>query len=1037
MRVLGLDGGIASTGWAVLGFDSEDNGQILAAGTRTFESPEESTKSGPKLKNADRRMYRLQRRVVRRRSQRMALIRKLFHERGMIESLSRKALDGHGLDPWELRAQGLERVLNPREWAIALGHIAVHRGFRSSRKNPAKANQSDNEDGKMLKAIEATRDKLTKYRTVGEMFARDEAFIARKRNADGLFTRSILRGDQEAEIRTLFAVQKRFGNTAVSAEFQTAYEEAAFSQRPMQSAERMVGPCTFEPQEKRTSRFSPSFEAFRFLSRMAAMKLETGVTERSLTPDEIRICFEGFGQTAKVSAASIRKKLDLDTNTRFSGIARDEEGKIDIAARTGEAAKGTAAFLKVLKKLGDIETRNLFERHMPAIDRAAELITFNDDEGLIKEELRKTTLPEEAITVLVEGLDAFKAFRGTANLSAKAVRAILPHLTEGMVYSEACEAAGYDHAARPVTKIEDISSPTARKALSEMLKQVKVLWQAYGPFDEIHLEMARDVGKGIEERSKIERGINKRTTEKQKAAEELKEKLSLSGEISPEDLLRYELWKEQNGKCLYTDESIPLPHVMASSNLVQVDHILPWSRFNDDSFINKTLCFTKANADKRGRTPFEWFSETKPLREWELFEAGVESCKSMKGIKKRNYLLRNAREREEGLRNRNLNDTRYACRVLLAELKREYFPDEKHKVQAFPGAITAKMRQAWGLEVLKKIDGKRVEDDRHHALDAMVIAAMTRSILMKATKAAQEAERQGRDFTLRNMPEPWTGFRDEVKAMFSNVFVSRAEVRRARGKAHDATIKQLREVEGQTRVFERKLIGGLNEKDLDLIPVPEPHGKVVDPQKLRDEMVENLRAWILAGKPPQEDKLPRSPKGDVIRKVRVESKSKPAIEVRGGTAKRGDMVRVDVFSKNGKGNKREFYVVPIYIHDVIERKFPPDRAVHPKKPRDVWPIIDSSFKFLFSVSKNSLIEFHKDNGEIIRGYYRELDTDGDRISISGISNNKPPFIRVIMGTLIEFKKFIVDRLGNVSEVTSEIRTWHGKACTLPSPDGSS
>jgi CRISPR-associated endonuclease Csn1 len=32
-------------------------------------------------------------------------------------------------------------------------------------------------------------------------------------------------------------------------------------------------------------------------------------------------------------------------------------------------------------------------------------------------------------------------------------------------------------------------------------------------------------------------------------------------------------------------------------------------------------------------------------------------------------------------------------------------------------------------------------------------------------------------------------------------------------------------------------------------------------------------------------------------------------------------------------------------------------------------------------------------------------------------------------TLVSFKKLNVDRLGKITEVKSEVRTWHGVACT--------
>jgi CRISPR-associated endonuclease Csn1 len=506
----------------------------------------------------------------------------------------------------------------------------------------------------------------------------------------------------------------------------------------------------------------------------------------------------------------------------------------------------------------------------------------------------------------------------------------------------------------------------------------------------------------------------------------------LGRDVTLEDLIRYELWKEQNCRCLYTDDLIDPTCIDARDNRVQIDHILPWSRFGDDSFMNKTLCMAHANQAKRGRTPFEWFTEDG--RDWAMFAARVEACKEMKGRKKGGFYLRkNAQEVEERFRNRNLGDTRYATRLLLDLLARMYPADGKRHVLARPGALTAKLRRAWGVEDLKKdANGKRLEDDRHHALDAIVVAAVSESKLQELTKAAQEAERRGapRGFDFDHVSPPAAGFREIVRDVVKDVFVSRAERRRARGEAHAATIKQVRKIDGVSIVFERKAVERLTLADLENIPVPEPYGRIGDPAKLRDAMVAELRRWIEAGKP--KEALPRSPKGDLIRKVRVASKDKVAVDVRGGTADRGDMARVDVFAKEDKRGKRRFFLVPVYPHQVADREAfpqPPDRAVVAYKPEDGWTPIDRTYEFCFSLSQNALAEVATSDGEIIRGYFKGMDRSTGAIALA--APESPRRLRRGIGakTLVGFTKLSVDRLGNISIVEREIRTWHGEACT--------
>src|SRR5690606_2338902 len=133
----------------------------------------------------------------------------------------------------------------------------------------------------------------------------------------------------------------------------------------------------------------------------------------------------------------------------------------------------------------------------------------------------------------------FTEFSGAAHISALAARNLIPGLREGLVYSDACARVGYDHAARPAVPIEQIGSPVTRRALSEAIKQVRAIEREYGPFDLVHIELARDVGKSAEERREITDGIEKRNTDKERLRQEAAELLGRS--VSDDELLRYEL----------------------------------------------------------------------------------------------------------------------------------------------------------------------------------------------------------------------------------------------------------------------------------------------------------------------------------------------------------------------------------------------------------------------------------------------------------------------------------------------------------------
>lgn len=230
--------------------------------------------------------------------------------------------------------------------AVALAHIAAHRGFKSNSKRDRGANAAD-ETSKMLKAIGATQERLGQYDTVGAMFATDPEFAGRKRNRGGDFSRSVLRDDLAHEVGVLFAAQRRLGSGLASVNLEAAFADVAFFQRPLQDSDALVGDCPFEAGEKRAARRGYSFELFRFLSRLNTLALVWRGGERRLTPDELAMAAEGFGKTKKITFKAIRKVLGIDASVRFEGVKPEEEAN-DVVARTGNAAEGTATLRSAL-----------------------------------------------------------------------------------------------------------------------------------------------------------------------------------------------------------------------------------------------------------------------------------------------------------------------------------------------------------------------------------------------------------------------------------------------------------------------------------------------------------------------------------------------------------------------------------------------------------------------------------------------------------------------------------------------------------------
>ncbi|MBU6208089.1 MAG: type II CRISPR RNA-guided endonuclease Cas9, partial [Alphaproteobacteria bacterium] len=426
-----------------------------------------------------------------------------------------------------------------------------------------KTANTNSDDKKMLSALEKTQERLGRYRTVGEMFARDPEFATRRRNRDGIYDRTAGRDDLAYEVATLFSAQRRLGSDVASGVLEERYVKIAFQQLAMQDSERLVGLCGFEPQEKRAAKLSPSFEKFRLLTRLINLRVTTAEGERSLTPDELAHATADLGSTKSLTVKAVRKLIGLSDEARFTTIKPDQESG-DICSKTGNAMFGTGTLRAAL---GEALWINM---QAEQLDQIAHILSFFETSQRIETQLRALGLNDAVLAALLVALEdgKFASFKGAAHISAKAVRALLPHLEAGKRYDEACALAGYNHAASSFSHVdhvtdkasfnqlvaevgESIANPIARKALTEGLKQLWAMRNTYGLPGAIYIELARDVGNSLEKRREIEKGIDDATAQRNRERQEARDLLGIE-DINGDTLLRYRLWKEQGTFCLYT-----------------------------------------------------------------------------------------------------------------------------------------------------------------------------------------------------------------------------------------------------------------------------------------------------------------------------------------------------------------------------------------------------------------------------------------------------------------------------------------------------
>jgi len=1044
-RILGLDIGIGSIGWAVVDTEAIDQttGEVIeqftieGCGARCFEVPEEpDTKE---LKNKGRRLARGQRRVTRRRRQRLQELRRMLVQ-GRLPVPGEIGVGSASDLTWQLRLDGLERRLSPDEWARVLIHLAKHRGFKSVSKREALDNKSD--AGKALQGIAQLQQAAAGYRTLGEALASDARFAGRKRNTAGDYSHTALRADVEREAARLFAEQRRMGNPAAGAELERRYMEVAFRQLPLRSSLEMVGRCRFEPAEHRAPKNAPSFECFRFLQTLNHLRIhERGSGPRPLSGSERERALLLFATVQRLTYKALRKRLGLAESTRFDGLAatKDPENKA-LGDFTGS--------VKLQEALGPARFTTLLQSDPAALDGAMSAIVFQSADEQVETELRRTGLSHADMEAVLGQLDRFAGLRGAGHVSALACRRLLPHLEAGHVYSEACRLAGYDHTALGQIDLKGLPNPVVRKVIGECLKQVRVLFREFGMPDRVHVEMARDLGKSREDRQEIYRAGQERGAERDRHRDQYAE--LVGRQPNDEELLRFELWLEQNHRCLYSGEYISPEQLMATDNSVQVDHILPYSRSGDDSFRNKALVMAKANQDKRDRTLWEWFGQSDAPR-WQELETRIDLLRGrLHKEKARKLLLKSFAEREDAYRARHLQDTRYIIRVFRLLLE-QHWPElrtrveEERRIFTQPGALTALVRRGLGLDEAKR--GGAL-GDRDHALDALVVAWTSPAVVKRLTDGAKRLELEAR---AKLVPELVADAREKerlrqaILAAAEAVFVSRPEVQRGRGPAHGDTLYAFTpNGDGSVTRYQRVPVAKLERKHLERLKDPERSRALKGaaeawltsaeragcrPGKLEKYMAQNpLRMPSRNGADGPEVRhltveLPGAIRGGMII---PRGQSRAHVDV-------ATMVRVDVFSKGSR-----YFLVPVYAWQVADRMKwpqPPTRAIKQDTPESEWPVIDATFAFHFSLYPGALIEAARIDrtGRAVEnhvGYFRTVDRSNGRVSYSLPSEfASEKQLRFKTKTLSSFRKFHVDRLGRRFEIMKEPRLWHGEVCS--------
>ena len=763
---LGLDVGIGSIGWAVINIEKK---RIEDFGVRLFDSGEDV-----KNKNSfcqQRRSKRGIRRLYRRRSHRKMRLKNYLSVIGLTtpEKIN-YYFETADINVIQLRYKGLSEKLTPEEIAACLIHICNNRGYRDF----YEVNIDDIEDPDERKEYEEEHAAIGnihrlmnegRYRTPAEMIFKCSEFdepnsVYRKYHNSPSSEKHYLlsRNMLEEEVGLILEQQSKYydilDNKAIASIKDIIFAQRDFETGPGNENDKYrkftgyldsLGKCQFLQDQDRGCRFTVIADIYAFVNVLSQYTYTNNrgesVFDTSFANDLINSALKnGFMDKRELKA--IAKSYHIEISDKNSDTSLTKCFK----------------YIKVVKPI--------FERYGYDWDKLIENYTDIDNNilnriGIVLSQAQTPKRRREKLKALNIGLDdglinelTKLKLSGTANVSYKYMQGSIDAFCEGDIYGKYQakfnrEIPDIDENAKPKKlppfKNEDdcefFKNPVVFRAINETRKLINALIDRYGYPAAVNIETADELNKTFEDRAKDTKRNNDNQKENDRIVKEIIECIKCD-EVHARHLIeKYKLWEAQEGKCLYSGETITKEDMLRDKDkLFEVDHIVPYSLILDNTINNKALVYTKENQDKGQRTPLMYMNKNQADDYRKRVNAMLKNKKCSK--KKYRYLMLENLDDSELLsewKSRNLNDTRYICKYLVNYLRknlrfdRSYEPSDKDDIKirdysrvfAVKSRFTSTFRRWWLNEkTWGRYDKAELKKLTYldHAADAIVIA---------------------------------------------------------------------------------------------------------------------------------------------------------------------------------------------------------------------------------------------------------------------------------------------------------------------------
>ena len=883
-KVLGLDLGTSSIGWAIIQADDNNNpAKIIDMGVRliplTTDDATQFSTGNTISKNQDRTNSRTARKGYDRYQQRRENLTGVLKALYMLpdENLIKLPV----LQLWELRARAAtpgEKLSLP-EIGRVLYHLNQKRGYK-----PVKNDESgkDKKQSEYLKHIASRYDTIKQLDlTIGQYFysrlketavTHENGTFYTYRIKDQIFPREAYMEEYD---RIMSCQQKYYPDLLTEKVINKIRNEIIYYQRKLKSCKHLISLCEFEKKSylnnagkaiyngpKVAPKSSPLFQVCKIWESINNLTLKNKKGETfEITLQQKQMLFDYLDNNEKLTLKELYRILEISKADGWWGGKAIGRGLLGNTTKT--------ALKKILKEypLSDRMLRfRLDEKDSGMVDtETGEIIpvisadmekeplyrlwhivySINDKDELASALKKQFDITDEEIISNLYKTDFVTP--GFGNKSAKAIRRILPFLMQGYMYSEACQMAGFRHSEsltkeenenrelslklEPIQKNE-LRQPIVEKILNQMIKVVNAITDRYGRMDEIRVELARELKQSREERARTDKNMREQEKNNKRIADRIKE----YGSPSLNRIQKYRLWEEAQQKCFYCGQPVNVREFLDGFD-VEIEHILPRSRFFDNSFNNKVCSCRKCNREKNNRTAYDYM-KSKPEEEFNSYIQRIELYYNEGKITstKRERLLTTEADIPQDFIERQLRETQYISRKAKDILTRIC-----RNVSTPSGSITDFVKHVWGWDTVlhdfhfpvykemgmtelyknpdsgqgprEKIIGwnKRM-DHRHHAIDALTIACTRQSFIQRINHLNAQSKQETGDSNISDIKDKPVNLE---KWILSHTHFSKQEVKNhaaaicisfKAGKKGATVGKQIKYINGKRKICQTGVI---------------------------------------------------------------------------------------------------------------------------------------------------------------------------------------------------------------------------------------